>query len=141
MLLEIATHTKFEALCRKARGGDGSSDGRQPATASSDADGNLVKEVLQRLESQDQSLHVPTHMRQAIHACLRLGSDQPLVEDGLDEDELDEDGPLRHNVLASVVAPLAAALEEEQASQGQATDRAKYETCHSALPLLYALPA
>lgn len=161
MLLEIATRTKFEALCREVRSGGGSSVGCQAAMAASDTDGNLALEVLQRLESQGRSPRVPTYMGEAVRACLRLGSDRSLVEDG----------PLSHDVLTRVLAPLAAALEKEQAGEEQggkeqggkeqggeeqagkeqggeeqdgeeqATDPAKYETCHSALPLLYILPA
>lgn len=108
MLLEIATSTKFDALCGNIGGCGGRKlkEGSWMAAGPSNADGLHALNALKKLESHS-SRQVPSYLRETIRACLELRPPSYLPEQSLSEE-----GPLRFYVLSCVVAPLAMALDK-----------------------------
>ncbi len=107
MLLEIATGTRFNALCGKIGGnGSGPKEGAWAAAAPSNLDGVQALKALELLESQP-SRRPPSFLCEAIRACLVLRPPSYLPDQ-----LLFEEGPFRFYVLSCVVAPLATALDK-----------------------------
>lgn len=106
MLLEIATGTKFDALCGGiGGGGSGPKEGSSAAAAPSNLDGLAALKALKELERKPSRPH--SSLCEAIRACLVLNPPSYLPDQLL----LDE-GPLRFYVLSCVVAPLATVLDK-----------------------------